>query len=127
MVGLGSSISAVAAEAPLASPEMLMTPKEIVKEKVMEQWNSDREYSCVVELIDHESRWNPLALNESSGAFGLFQFMPETWGNYKYPFMSKDVNIQIKAGLRYITKRYGSPCEAWAFWQNNAKRGNPWY
>jgi hypothetical protein len=127
VVGLGLPFSALAAQAPLASPEMLMTPKELAHDAVMDQWNSNREYLCLVELVDRESRWNPLARNESSDAFGLFQFMPETWGNYKFPFQPKDVTIQITAGLRYITVRYGSPCEAWTFWQKQANRGNPWY
>jgi tRNA/tmRNA/rRNA uracil-C5-methylase (TrmA/RlmC/RlmD family) len=26
---------------------------------------------------------------------------------------------QINWGLNYIKERYGSPCEAWAFWQKN--------
>ena len=26
---------------------------------------------------------------------------------------------QIKWGLNYIEKRYGSPCEAWEFWSVN--------
>jgi len=104
-----------------------MTPKEITHEKIMLQWGDKREYHCAVKLIHHESRWNHLAYNESSGAFGLFQFLPTTWGNYKFPYKPKDVTIQIKAGLRYITKRYGSPCEAWAFWQKQARTGNPWY
>jgi peptidoglycan hydrolase CwlO-like protein len=29
----------------------------------------------------HESRYNPDAVNASSGAAGVFQFMPETWGS----------------------------------------------
>ena len=105
----------------------IMTPKQIAYERVMAQWDSEREFKCLVELVHHESRWNPLALNKSSGAFGLFQFLPSTWGNYKFPYKPKDVSIQITAGLRYIYKRYDTPCKAWAFWQQNAKRGNPWY
>jgi hypothetical protein len=26
---------------------------------------------------------------------------------------------QIKWGLKYMNERYGSPCEAWTFWQAN--------
>ena len=88
---------------------------------------SANEYKCLDTLWTHESNWNPKAENKKSGAFGIAQFMPETWGNYKYPYKPTDAGIQITAGLRYITKRYGSPCEAWAFWQKQAKKGNPWY
>jgi hypothetical protein len=31
-----------------------------------------------------ESRWNPRATNSSSGAAGLFQFMPTTWAHTPY-------------------------------------------
>jgi hypothetical protein len=26
---------------------------------------------------------------------------------------------QIDAGLSYIAQRYGTPCDAWTFWQQN--------
>lgn len=126
MVGL-SLFSNAQAQAPLLSLEQRMTPKELAKVRAMEQWPSHKEFKCLDKLVHHESRWNPLALNKSSGAFGLFQFLPSTWGNYKYPLKPKDPAIQIKAGLRYITKRYGTPCKAWAFWQEQARKGNPWY
>jgi hypothetical protein len=126
-VGLGLSISCAQAQAPLATKAMKMTPKEIAHQSVMAQWGSKKEFACLDQLIHHESRWNPLAHNKSSGAFGLFQFLPSTWGNYKYPYKPKDPKIQIKAGLRYIYKRYDTPCNAWAFWQRQAQKGNPWY
>ena len=129
-VGLCTPLASGIAQAPKATAEQrlkIMTPKQIAYEKVMAQWGSKREYECLVELIYRESRWNPLALNKSSGAFGLFQFLPSTWANYKYPYKPKDPAIQIKAGLRYIYKRYDTPCKAWAFWQAQAKKGSPWY
>jgi len=93
----------------------------------MSQWKSKREYVCLAQLWGKESGWNPAAHNKSSGAFGIPQFLPETWGNYKFPYKPKAASIQITAGLRYITKRYETPCKAWAFWQHKANRGNPWY
>ena len=104
-----------------------LNPKGYAKIKVIDQWNSKREYACLEKLWEHESHWNPKAHNKSSGAFGIAQFMPATWGNYNFPYKPKAATIQITAGLRYITKRYGSPCKAWNFWQHNAKKGNPWY
>jgi hypothetical protein len=130
MVGLFAPLTHSVAQAPLMTEQMrlkIMTPKQIAYERVMAQWDSEREYKCLVELVHHESRWNPKALNKSSGAFGLFQFLPSTWGNYKFPYKPKDVSIQITAGLRYIYKRYDTPCKAWAFWQAQAQKGNPWY
>jgi hypothetical protein len=130
LVGLCVPLTPSVAQAPLVTEQMrlsVMTPKQIAYEQVMIQWKSEREYKCLVELVHRESRWNPLAHNKSSGAFGLFQFLPSTWGNYKFPYKPKDASIQITAGLRYIYKRYDTPCEAWSFWQSNARKGNPWY
>jgi len=98
-----------------------LLPKEFAKVKVKVQWVKDNEYTCLVELWRRESNWNPLSHNKSSGAFGIAHFMPDTWGTYKYQ-KPTDPYIQVEAGLRYITKRYGSPCKALAF---HDKKG--WY
>jgi SLT domain-containing protein len=129
LVGLCNAITAQTATPLMATMEMRAqyNPKFYAHVKVIEQWNSKAEFACLEQLWQKESNWNPKAHNKSSGAFGIAQFMPETWGNYKFPYKPKEASIQITAGLRYITKRYGSPCEAWNFWQKQAKRGNPWY
>jgi hypothetical protein len=128
VVGLCNSFTAQAV-APVVTESMRaqVNPKAFAYIRVMEQWESQREYKCLVELWERESRWNPAAHNKSSGAFGIAQFMPSTWANYKLPYKPKSASVQITGGLRYIYKRYGSPCAAWAFWQKQAKRGNPWY
>ena len=102
-------------------------PKEYAAALVMSQWKSKREYGCLEQLWEHESHWNPKAHNKSSGAFGIAQFMPQTWDNYNYPYKPKAASIQITAGLRYITKRYNTPCRAWEFWQAQSRKGNAWY
>jgi len=79
-----------------------------------------KQFACLDQLITKESGWRINALNRSSGAFGLFQFMPSTWGNYKFPYKPKDAYTQMRAGLRYVQKRYGSPCGAWNFWKKQA-------
>ena len=129
LVGFCNTISVQAATPLMMTMEMKAQthPKSYAYTKVLGQWNSKREYGCLVQLWEHESHWNPAAHNKSSGAWGIAQFMPQTWRNYHYPYKPKAATIQITAGLRYITKRYGSPCKAWAFWQRNAKKGNAWY
>ena len=87
------------------------------------QWSFDQ-MGCLVDLWDHESKWNYKSVNRESGAHGIAQFMPSTWGNYGVEKTS-EAKLQIKYGLRYIFKRYGSEndphgaCNAWAFWQKN--------
>lgn len=105
----------------MAQKIKLMPPKIYAEWKVESKWlNPQREYACLHDLWMKESNWRPNAHNKSSGAFGIAQFLPSTWGNYKFPYKPKDPQIQIDAGLRYIEKRYGTPCKAWAFWKKQA-------
>ncbi len=133
---LGIFIAPATAEAPHfedINPERLVIIKELqIKDKAYEDpkayaltlfdkygWK-DNQMTCLDQLWTKESNWRSNALNKSSGAFGIAQFLPTTWANYKYPYKPKDPQIQIDAGLRYIYKRYSSPCHGWAFWQKKA-------
>lgn len=81
------------------------------------------EWSPLNNILNKESGANPLARNPSSGAFGMFQFLGHE--NDKYGALgaySSDPAQQSVAGLQYIKDRYGSPSNAWAFWQANG-----WY
>lgn len=48
-----------------------------------------------------ESRYNPLALNSSSGASGLFQFMPATWNAHFAGWNIWDPYAQARAALQF--------------------------
>jgi hypothetical protein len=80
------------------------------------------QFQCFSNIVDHESGWRMNAVNASSGAYGLFQALPAS----KYSSAGSDWQTnpatQIKWGLNYMDSRYGSPCEAWSFWQANS-----WY
>ena len=80
------------------------------------------QFQCFSNIVDHESSWNYQAVNASSGAYGLFQALPA--GKYASAGADWRTNpaTQIKWGLSYMDNRYGSPCEAWTFWQ-----ANHWY
>ncbi|GGQ58246.1 MULTISPECIES: transglycosylase SLT domain-containing protein [Streptomyces] len=80
------------------------------------------QFQCFSNIVDHESSWNYHAVNASSGAYGLFQALPA--GKYASAGSDWQTNpaTQIKWGLNYMDSRYGSPCEAWSFWQ-----ANHWY
>ncbi|UUU24679.1 lytic transglycosylase domain-containing protein [Streptomyces sp. DSM 40750] len=80
------------------------------------------QWTCFSNIVNHESTWNYQAVNPSSGAYGLFQALPA--GKYASAGADWRTNpaTQIKWGLNYMDQRYGSPCEAWAFWQ-----ANQWY
>ncbi|WP_331716370.1 D-alanyl-D-alanine carboxypeptidase family protein [Microbacterium sp. TPU 3598] len=82
------------------------------------------QYGCLERLWTGESNWNPLAKNPSSGAYGIPQALPaEKLATAGADWLTNGVT-QVKWGLTYIKDRYGTPCDAWSFWQSN----NPhWY
>jgi SLT domain-containing protein len=77
--------------------------------------------SCLNQLWQRESGWNPKAQNPTSTAYGIAQFLNSTWAGTGIAKTS-DPYRQVDAGLIYIKKRYGTPCQAWSFWQ-----ANKWY
>jgi hypothetical protein len=64
-----------------------------------------RQYLCLEQLWYLESKWNPLADNKHSSAYGIPQLLK---------LKVKDPYKQIDLGLIYIAKRYGTPCKALA-------------
>jgi hypothetical protein len=78
-------------------------------------------WKCLRNLWQSESHFNPHALNMGSKAYGIAQFLPVTWENYKLEKTSVAAK-QIEYGLHYIQVRYGNACNAWAF---HKKHG--WY
>lgn len=82
--------------------------------------NKDWSFGDWMELVQRESGGNPEAVNPSSGAFGLGQFLGSTAEAYA-PFgaLSHDPAEQIQAMARYIADRYGDPSSALAFHNSN--------
>lgn len=76
----------------------------------------DSEFSCLVQLWDHESGWRVNAANPS-GAYGIPQALPGSKMGSAGPNWQTDASTQIKWGLGYIASRYGTPCGAWSTWQ----------
>ena len=66
------------------------------------------QFNCFHKIITKESRWSYTARNGSH--YGLGQ-MRSTW------YRDLDPYRQIDATIRYVTKRYQTPCKAWAFHQ----------
>jgi hypothetical protein len=77
------------------------------------------QFQCFSNIVDHESSWNYQAVNASSGAYGLFQALPGSKMATAGADWRTNPATQIKWGLNYMNSRYGSPCEAWSFWQAN--------
>ena len=98
-----------------------LEPKSYAYYLVSRQWKDHKkEYACLEILWQKESGWRSNAANPHSTAWGIPQFLNSTWVNYGYPIRPKDPQVQVKAGLRYIYKRYKTPCRAWDFWKKQA-------
>jgi hypothetical protein len=84
-------------------------------------FNPKTQYSCLFAMWMRESGWRVTAAN-ASGAYGIPQALPGSKMATAGPNWQTNATTQIKWGLGYIKGRYGTPCGAWAFWQNNG-----WY
>jgi len=77
-------------------------------------WGMDQ-YSCLVTLWTKESNWRHLAMNPSSGAYGIPQALPGSKMASEGPDWMTNPETQIRWGVKYIAARYKTPCGAWAF------------
>ncbi|WP_030807999.1 transglycosylase SLT domain-containing protein [Streptomyces sp. NRRL F-2799] len=80
------------------------------------------QYNAFSKIVEHESGWNVSAKNSSSGAYGLVQALPASKMSSAGSDWKTNPATQIKWGLDYMNSRYGSPVQAWNFWQANG-----WY
>ncbi|MEW2512980.1 transglycosylase SLT domain-containing protein [Streptomyces sp. NPDC046870] len=80
------------------------------------------QFQCFSNIVTRESGWNYRAVNASSGAYGLFQALPGSKMSSVGADWQTNPATQIRWGLNYMNSVYGSPCQAWTFWQ-----ANHWY
>ncbi|WP_073796426.1 transglycosylase SLT domain-containing protein [Streptomyces sp. CB03578] len=80
------------------------------------------QFAAFDKIVSHESGWNHMATNSSSGAYGLVQALPASKMASAGSDWKTNPATQIKWGLDYMNSRYGSPVGAWNFWQ-----ANHWY
>lgn len=95
------------------------------KQKMASEYKwDDKQYKCLVEVWNRESRWDYKAANPGSTARGIPQAMMSAhfrnWeSNPDAKKFLESPTVQIDWGLNYIDGRYTTPCGAWAFWQLN--------
>jgi hypothetical protein len=87
--------------------------EERIYQQALERFGSREEAEAVLWIVQRESSYNPFAVNKNCR--GLFQIL-------NYTGDLGDINGQIRAGLDYISERYGNPLQAKDFWQNHS-----WY
>ena len=101
--------------------------------KVVRRWGTSQS-QCASVIFEYESRWDPHAINKSSGAYGIPQVKPVSklanWAEAKarvaanagdakaawlYRAWRDNPVVQAEWGVDYMIDRYGSPCDALAF------------
>jgi len=107
--------SAKPAAAPASSPSG--SPQQVARSII----GDAEQFRCFSHIVERESGWNVHAQNPS-GAYGLVQALPGSKMSSAGPNWRHSAATQIRWGLNYMEKRYGSPCGAWSFW-----RANNWY
>jgi hypothetical protein len=91
-----------------------MTPKQIAW-NIMHWfgWKAKWQFRYLNRLWTRESSWNKYATNPYSGAYGIPQAVP----GGKMASCGRDwrtsAKTQIRWGMRYIRRTYGSPKRAW--------------
>jgi hypothetical protein len=72
----------------------------------------DTQFACLDAIVQRESRWNPVDLNRSSGAYGLPQAVPGSKMASAGADWATNPTTQLKWMLGYVHGRYGSACGA---------------
>ncbi|HEX2705139.1 MAG TPA: hypothetical protein VHM65_05215 [Candidatus Lustribacter sp.] len=86
-------------------------------------WNA-RQMPCLVTLWHGESAWHWNADNRSSSAYGIPQALPGSKMASAGADWRTNPVTQIRWGMAYITRVYGSPCSALSRWSS---RYPHWY
>ncbi|MER5350105.1 transglycosylase SLT domain-containing protein [Kitasatospora sp. NPDC002551] len=108
VTALGAGLVPATASAASASPQTIAA--QIVPANQLASFK---------QIIAHESSWNVTAVNPSSGAYGLAQALPGSKMATHGADWKTNPTTQIRWALDYMNERYGSPNNAWAFWQTH--------
>lgn len=78
-----------------------------------------KQYRALQDLWFRESNWFFWATNPTSGAYGIPQALPASKMRSAGRDWKWNPETQIDWGMKYIKHRYGSPVQAWSFWQRH--------
>lgn len=79
-----------------------------------------REWVCLYTIGNRESGWTVVKWNRAgSGAYGIGQALPASkMASFGRDYMTS-ATTQIRWFLSYVSGRYGTPCNALAWWNGN--------
>ncbi|MFD9565816.1 transglycosylase SLT domain-containing protein [Streptomyces sp. NPDC059994] len=112
VVALGAAGSLLATVPAQAAPT---SAKAIAQQMIKDP----AQFQAFNNIVSHESGWDHTATNSSSGAYGLVQALPASKMASAGADWKTNPATQIKWGLDYMNDRYGSPVDAWNFWQTH--------
>lgn len=84
-------------------------------------WQQGEQWLDTLRLFNGESGWRVQAKNPNSTAYGLGQFLDTTQAQFPYGDTAQEQAVGM--GM-YVKQRYGSPSQAWDFWQSQSPH---WY
>ncbi len=95
----------------------LASPKEYAYKIAYKQYGWGKEqHKCLGILWGKESAWNYEAKSPTQD-YGIPQRHMRNNTQQQIDEFLQSPATQIEWGLNYINSRYGSPCQAWQFWQ----------
>lgn len=110
--------SSPAAPAPVSAPVSPGSNRALGQSMAAARGWTGSQWSCLDSLWQRESGWNHLAMNPSSGAYGIPQSLPGSKMATVAGDWRTNPATQITWGMNYIAGRYGTPCGAWSHSQS---------
>jgi hypothetical protein len=94
--------------------------EQVARRMAMNRYDyTPEEWKKLDYIIERESGWNPKAVNEGSGAYGIPQILPSAHPDVD---LQNDPMGQLRWLFRYIQQRYGGANQAAQF-----KQTHGWY
>jgi uncharacterized protein YabE (DUF348 family) len=113
-------LAATVTQQPVAQVELVGTkinpnvdPVTLGQEMAAERGWTGSQWTALYDLWQHESGWNPNSTNFWTGACGIPQADPCS------KISDHSTAGQITWGLTYIAGKYGTPEDAWSYWQGH--------
>jgi hypothetical protein len=118
IVAAGTTAAAGGGGAPIvtAPPPNPGTAESIAYNMLPSFGFAHSQFGCLNNIWTRESNWRYNAEN-ASGAYGIPQALPGSKMASAGADWQTNPATQIKWGIGYIKSTYGSPCNAWGFWQ----------
>jgi hypothetical protein len=103
-------------------PAIAGTPRQMAYAVAVRDGLDAAQWSCLSQLWQEESKFETVARNVRSGAYGIPQALPASRMASAGDDWRTNPVTQIRWGLSYIQTRYGTACTAWSHWKRDG-----WY